>query len=142
MKLRHVFEVRVGYNDPEMAELNRQNFTPTTSTREGPYAVGWSAQSHEWYGDDDPSTRDGRYKSKGNGGEVIAINIPTYQTAQQLADKLDADYESKRFYDKNVYSHMGKDWYILQYHGAWVRPMSELEEDDHISRNVKDFSKQ
>lgn len=145
MKLNQILEVRVSLNDPEMDDVgdrNAQERYGDVSSRGAPYAVGWSAQALEWYGDDDPAEGKGRYKPKGDGGKVVAINVPNYETAQRLADKLDADYQADHFYDKNVYGHMGKDYYILQYHGAWVRPMSELDETDHISHDVKDYGKQ
>jgi hypothetical protein len=144
MKLKDLLEVRIHPNDPAMADLWQRGVGASTPQREGPYAVGWSAQSFEWYGDEGPESGEGRYKPKGDGGEIVAINIPTYDTAQQVANKLDKDYEAKQFYDKSVYGKHGKDWYINDYHGSWIKPMSRLDdyERETLSSRVKDFSKQ
>lgn len=148
MKLKHVLEVKVRPGDPAMdnvdfhTDKNWRERYGDLPKREGPYAVGWSAQSLEWYGDEEPAKKRGRYKPKGDGGEITAINVPSYSTAKQLADKLDRDFDNGQFYDKGVYAKYGKDWYVLQYDSAYVKPMSEVEEWDSISRNVKDFSKQ
>jgi len=93
-----------------------------------PYVVGWSAQSWEWYGDDDPGHGRGRYKPKGDGGKVMAINVPTYEEAQRMANELDNAYNNKTFPDEFVYAN-SSDGYYLDYHGAWVESMSEYDED-------------
>lgn len=110
---------------------------------QGPYAVGWSAQSHEWYGNEGPETKQGRYKPKGDGGEIVAINVPDLQTAKLIANRLDQSYDSDQFYDKSVYARHGKDWYINQYHGAWIKPMRDVEEYQlkYLPRDVKDYQK-
>ena len=51
---------------------------------EGPYAIVWHGQYLEWYGDGSPRIGAGRYKSKGDAGNVLAKNILTYDMAQKL----------------------------------------------------------
>ena len=38
---------------------------------DAPYAVICHGQSYEWYGNDDPSTGEGRYKPKGDCGTAL-----------------------------------------------------------------------
>lgn len=109
-----------------------------TSMGDAPYYVMWSGQSHEWYGDEGPETDKGRYKPKGDGGEIVAINIPTYTQAQKIANKLDADYKSGRFYDKNVYGKWGKDWYIVDYESSMIISMKDMSSyDKHMMKYHK-----
>jgi hypothetical protein len=61
------------------------------------YVVAWTAQYWEWYGNSDPQEGDGRYKAKGDGGEVIAINVPDKNTATALLDDLNKRLESEDF---------------------------------------------
>ena len=98
--------------------------------RDAPYFVRWYAQSYEWYGDGEPEKGEGRYKPKGDGGRIVAINVPTYAQAQKIADKLDSAYENGDFEDQNVYGKHGKNYYILQYQGADISSMSKMDEYD------------
>lgn len=140
-------EARVGLNDPAMDDMfdDQGEPTPAALGREGPYAVGWSAQSHEWYGDEAPASGRGRYKPKFDGGEIVAINVPDRATADKIGRELEASYEDGSFYDKSVYAKWGKDWYVNQWHGVWIRPMNKVEdyEIEHAQRNprVKNFAK-
>lgn len=113
-----------------------------------PYFVGWSGQAHEWYGNGSPESGDGRYKPKGNSGEIVAINIPTHEMALEIADKLDNDYKNNSFYDKFVYAEPGEDYSITDYAGAYVMSMSKMDQHDerdlsHLiaSGKVRDYSK-
>lgn len=128
----HLTEAAVRRNDPAMDDYYDTDppAKPQQPMAEGPYAVGWSAQSHEWYGDGPPASGDGRYKPKGDGGRWVAINVPSYQVAKQLADHLDAAYEAKQFPNESVYAKHGRDWYVLEYYGAHVIPMSKMSEYD------------
>ena len=98
--------------------------------RDAPYFVRWYAQSYEWYGDGSPQQGQGRYKPKGDGGRIVAVNVPTYAQAQAIADKLDDDYEAGHFEDMNVYGKHGKSGYILQYQGSDISPMSKMGDYD------------
>jgi hypothetical protein len=108
------------------------------------YVVGWTSQSYEWYGDDDPLSNQGRYKPKGDGGEIVAVNLPTLEKAHEIARELDAAYEEGRFYDLSVYATPGRDWYVNKYHGAFVMRASELYdyelEDASYNPRVKNFA--
>lgn len=130
MRLQEIMEVAVHRDDPEMDDYNADSSAKAQENRDAPYYVEWNAQSWEWYGDDEPSSGKGRYKPKGDGGRIVAINVPTYEQAQQIADKIDSDYKSGDFEDQNVYSNKGTGWYILDYHGANIRSMSKLDEFD------------
>lgn len=109
----------------ESDELDQQN-----AIGDAPYFVGWSGQSHEWYGDDD--MKNGRYKPKGDGGRIVYTNVPTYEEAQKLADELDSKYHDGKFEDQFVYGKDG-DGYMVDYHGAYVRSMSEMDDWDRES---------
>jgi hypothetical protein len=139
-------ELKLPLNSPEMDDLKGDDAVhDDIATAAGPYGVGWSSQSHEWYGDENgPESHDGRYKQKGDGGELVVINVPEYAMAKVIADELDTSYESNEFYDKSVYAQIGKDWYVNDYHGSWIKPMKQLEADgelEYLPRNVRDFSK-
>lgn len=111
----------------------------------GPYAVGWTGNYFEWYGEGDPDQGGrGRYKGKGDGGAIVAINIPEYQTAKEMADELDRKYEKGEFEDKFVYNKPGEDYGYTRYQGAWVVSMNELEDSDIdlYGDNAVDYSKQ
>ena len=130
MRLKEIMEVAVRRDDPEMDDYNDDYAAASQDMKDAPYYVAWHAQSYEWYGDGAPSDGQGRYKPKGDGGRVVAINIPTYDKARQIADKLEASYESGEFEDKNVYGKHGDDGYILEYHGTGIRSMSKMDSYD------------
>jgi hypothetical protein len=85
----------------------------------------------------------GRYKPKGDGGRIVAINVPDYATAKKIADDLDAAYKAGTFPDESVYGVWGKSHYIVDYHGAFVQPMSEMDDYDKemlkFYHDVKDY---
>ena len=114
-----------------LKELNTDHDEPRASLGDAPYAVGWSGQSHEWYGDlENPGEEGkGRYKPKGDGGRIVAINVPDYATAQKIEKKLDDSYNAGKFIDGNsVHGGMG-DGYYVDYHSAWIRPMHEMDDE-------------
>jgi hypothetical protein len=126
-------------NDPLWRELKTKGVVkPNASknvpdTPEGPYYVGWKAQSHEWYpagGDNGPETGKGRYKAKGNGGTILARDIQSYAHAKRIADTLDKRHKEGKFYDKSVYGKWGKDWYVNDYHSAYVGSHAQAKEND------------
>jgi len=130
MRFKEIMEVAVRRDDPEMDDYNDDRAAVDQDMKAAPYYVAWSAQSWEWYGDDDPSSGSGRYKPKGDGGRIVAINVPTFSKAQQIADKLDSEYDSGEFEDKNVYGKQGEDGYVLDYHGSNIRSMSRMDDFD------------
>ena len=133
MKLREITkykltEVALRRDDEDWGDYSDERTEPDQEMADAPYYVEWDAQSWEWYGDDDPATGSGRYKPKGGGGRVVAINVPNYQAAQKIANKLDDDYNTGDFEDKNVYNKQGEDYYVLDYHGSNIRSMSKMDE--------------
>ena len=130
-----VNEVALRRDDEDWDDYSDERTEPDQEMKDAPYYVEWNAQSWEWYGDDDPSTGRGRYKPKGDGGRVVAINVPTFAQAQQIADKLDSDYEDGSFEDKNVYGTQGDDGYVLDYHGSNIRSMAKM--DEYTERELK-----
>jgi hypothetical protein len=116
-----------GEADQEMDPAETPNEREFSNNAQAPYYVGWSGQSHEWYGDGPPSQGEGRYKQKGDGGKVVAINVPDYATAKSIADKLDSEYHAKNFSDDSVYNQWGEDYYLVDYHGAYVQSMSKMD---------------
>jgi len=126
-------EIAVRRDDPDMldydAERGVSQGTDAKEMKDAPYYVSWAAQSWEWYGDGDPADGNGRFKAKGDGGRVVAINVPTHEKAIAIAQKLDADYKSGDFEDKNVYA-KSDDYYRLEYHGSDVSSMSKMDDYD------------
>jgi hypothetical protein len=148
---KKIYEARLRHDDPEMQEYHQERHD-NRRAREvekeqhaaAPYAVGWSAQSLEWYGSDDPSTGQGRYKSKGDGGRVVAINVPSYQEAESIEKSID-NKEREGTLDPHLGSKHGDDHYILHYHGPWIKSMNELDDYDKIHLkydNPEDYSQQ
>ena len=114
-----------------LKELNTDHDEPRASLGDAPYAVGWSGQSHEWYGElESPGeVGKGRYKPKGDGGRIVAINVPDYATAQKIEKKLDDSYNAGKFIDGNsVHGGIG-DGYYVDYQSAWIRPMHEMDDE-------------
>ena len=130
MRFKEIMEVAVRRNDPEMDEYGADREEKARDMKDAPYYVAWYAQSWEWYGDGAPEDGQGRYKPKGNGGRITAININSYDKAVEIANKLDAEYESGEFEDKNVYGKQGVDGYVLDYQDADVRSMSKMDDYD------------
>lgn len=125
-------------NDPVWRELKSKGTVRKgasnnlADTPEGPYYVGWRGQGHEWYsstGNDGPETGKGRYKSKID-GSILARDIKSYAQAKKIADNLDKSHTQGKFYDKTVYGKWGKDWYVSDYHGAYVGSHAQAKEED------------
>jgi len=123
-------EIAVRRDDPEMVDYNSEQGEKEQAMKDSPYYVAWHAQSWEWYGDGDPADGKGRYKGKGDGGRVVAINVESYEQAAEIARKLDAAYDDGSFEDKNVYGKRDDSGYVLDYHGADVRSMSKMDDFD------------
>lgn len=150
MKLAEAYvnEVALRRDDDEMLDYEDDGKPETSVAGDAPYYVAWYAQSWEWYGDGDPADGKGRYKPKGDGGRIVAINVPTYDQAVKIADKLEQDYNEGNFEDKNVYGKQGDSGYVLDYHGTGIRSMSKMDEFDkeqlerytHPNHMPKDFS--
>ena len=112
----------------------------------GPYAVVWHGQAHEWYGDDVPSSGVGRYKPKGDAGNILAINIPDYAEAEKVLSRVEhlAQDQGK----------WGEDDGVVHSDGAEIISMKELGEhfwgykegsyysqpEDHHHQNMIDYS--
>ena len=135
MRFKEIMEVAVRRDDPEMMDYGVDKAQDDKQMKDAPYYVAWFAQSWEWYGDSDPEDGNGRYKPKGNGGRIVAININSYDKAVEIANKLDASYENGDFEDKNVYGKQGIDGYVLDYQDADVRSMSKM--DDYDRETIK-----
>lgn len=76
--------------DAEMSDMNAtDDITNPNQGAEGPYAIVWHGQSHEWYGDDTPESGVGRYKPKGDAGNILAINVPSYEEAQKVLSRVE-----------------------------------------------------
>jgi len=130
MRFKEIMEVAVRRDDPEMVDYDSERGEKEQDMRDSPYYVSWHAQSWEWYGDDDPSSGKGRYKPKGDGGRIVAININSYEKAQEIANKLDAAYEAGEFEDKNVYGRRGDSGYTLDYQGSNIGSMAKMDDFD------------
>ena len=139
-------EVKVHRDDPAMDDVYDTDRRKQRDMKDAPYFVRWSGQSLEWYGDDrGPEKGEGRYKPKGDGGKIVAINVPTHEEARKIAAELDNAYQENRFPDKSVYADYGKDWYVVDYQGAYVDSMSNLPkwelQDVQLYDKPKDYSK-
>lgn len=130
MRFKEIMEVAVHRDDPAMNDYDDDYIKQSQDMKDAPYYVAWYAQSYEWYGDGDPADGNGRYKPKGDGGRIVAINIPTYDKALEISRKLEASYESGEFEDKNVYGKHGEDGYVLEYHGTGIRSMAKMDDFD------------
>lgn len=115
---------------------------------DAPYAVYWTGQSYEWYGDDD--MKQGRYKPKGDGGEIVAINVPTHKQAEHIKKNLDMEYRRGTFYNKNVYNTKGEDMYVIDDFSSEIIPMRDMDPLDmeqmkyqmkYRPNSIKDYSK-
>lgn len=141
-------EDKIRRQDPEMDDYydNDDSNADVVNNKygKGPYVVGWSAQSHEWYGDEDPSTGNGRYKPKGNGGRVVAINIDSISDAEQIRDELEKQLENENM------GEYGKDWYVYSDVHVYIMPVDKYKKvyaygfDDYfkdLTAKAKDYSK-
>lgn len=140
-----LYEVAVRKTDPEMDEYYNEKEDEQRRSGDAPYIVGWSGQSLEWYGDEGPESGRGRYKPKGDGGRIVAINIPTYEMAEKIAKDLEAKLANEEM------GEYGKDWYLIQQHDVWLKSMAKMdsyEKNDlkyymqYEPKTIKDYSKQ
>ena len=141
----------------KIAEANRNQDTnwrdeadrEMAPDRNSPYYVFWTGQSYEWYGDDAPESGEGRYKPKGDSGEIVAINIKDRDAANTIAKKLDDQFNNGSFPNKAVYGRWDKDYNIVNYEGAHVKSMrkmggyeKEMMQYDLRQGTVKDYANQ
>jgi hypothetical protein len=129
------------YNAVFHDEFNEDMEEENMSEKEGSYVVGWNGQYMEWYGNGEPGSGDGRFKAKGDGGAMVAINVPTFEMAQRIADTVKAsavsggiDLGSK---EQGAYT---------DFQGVYITPMNELIGTDELEMALKydkpkDFSK-
>lgn len=86
-----------------------------------PYAVVWHGQYMEWYGDDSPESGKGRYKMKGDAGEIVAKNIPTRDEAENA---LSQALVSEKIGDRGI---IGIDIGVVSdSFGPFIIPMRDL----------------
>lgn len=137
-------EVKLQRDDPDFDDYYDDRMRDEQNTADAPYAVGWSGQSWEWYGDlENPGKGSGRYKMKGDGGQFVAINVPDFETAQQIENKLEDDYKQHKFYDESVYSKYGEDGYGVDWHGAFIIPMKDVRDSWRFKYDKpKDYSQE
>lgn len=105
--------------------FNLKRYSQENKLSKDLFAVFWTGQLREWYGDD--NFKVGRYKNKGQGGQVLAINIPTFD----MAKKVKVEMERKLFEPRNlVYTYIkgkeGRDMFLVDYDGISVTPMVGL----------------
>lgn len=145
MKLHDVLEARVHRDDPAMDDVYDTERRKERDMKDAPYYVRWYGQALEWYGEGDPEEGNGRYKGKGDGGRIVAINVPTYDEAQKIATQLDHAYQEHKFEDKSVYADYGKDYYVVQYQGSDIGSMRSLPkwevQDLKLYDKPKDYGK-
>jgi hypothetical protein len=145
--IEYLTEVAVHRDDPEMAEYYGNEDEAHEELEKAPYAVGWEGQYMEWYSNDGgsgPETGEGRWKMKGDGGEIVATNVPTYELAQKIEDQLNDSYNRGDFYDPFVQNYELREdehsWALTEFHGTFIVPMSQVTKLDKISKQVKDYS--
>ena len=74
--------------DAEIASYGDDSDDDNEEMSDAPYAIVWHGQYAEWYGDGDPKSGKGRYKMKGDAGNVLAKNIPTHAQAEKLLPRV------------------------------------------------------
>lgn len=74
--------------DAEIASYGDDSDDDNEEMSDAPYAIVWHGQYAEWYGDGDPESGKGRYKMKGDAGNVLAKNIPTHAQAEKLLPRV------------------------------------------------------
>ena len=129
------------YNSVFHNELDEDMEEETMSEEEGPYVVGWNGQYMEWYGNGEPGSGDGRFKAKGDGGAMVAVNVPNFEMAQRIADTVKSAAESGGLdlgsKEQGAYT---------DFQGVYITPMNELIGTDELEMALKydkpkDFSK-
>lgn len=111
------------------------------SVKYSPYAVIYTGQALEWYGNEEMT--EGRYKNKGQGGKILAINIPTMEMAIRVTLEMrNRMLEPINLVGTGIGGKRGKDWYITDYDGVFPCSMNELskyfsiESDSEIKDNA------
>ena len=129
------------YNSVFHNELDEDMEEETMSEEEGPYVVGWNGQYMEWYGNGEPGSGDGRFKAKGDGGAMVAVNVPTFEMAQRIADTVKAAADSG-----GIDLGSKEQGAYTDFQGVYITPMNELIGTDELEMALKydkpkDFSK-
>lgn len=108
---------------------------------DAPYAVGYSAQGHEWRGSGPYSEEgsQGRWKMYDD-GRFTAINIPDYSTAEKLEAELEKSYEDGTIKDRALFNKPDDDYYS-EWYGTWIQPMKKVEEWEYRYDQPKDYGK-
>jgi hypothetical protein len=123
--IAHKEETNEAHNDFDMdAEIaSYDGDDDAEPMSDAPYAILWHGQYAEWYGDGDPDTGEGRYKMKGDAGEVLAKNIPTYAQAEKLLPRV------SKMGHVGERGEWGKDHsVVMQASDPMIVPMKELGE--------------
>lgn len=144
MKILNILTERgIRKTDPEMDDYYDDQEQAEANVAGAPYAVGWSGQYWEWYGDGDPDQGNGRYKPKGDGGDIVAINVPSYEMAQKIANDLEEKLASEDTGER------GKSWGYVDRADVYIKSMNDMDEydRDHLASTmryekdkVKDYS--
>lgn len=120
------------YNAVFHNELDEDMDVTNDETSEGPYVVGWNGQYMEWYGNGEPGSGDGRFKAKGDGGAMVAYNVPTFEMAQRIAETVKSaaasgglDLGSK------------EDGAYTDFQGVYITPMKELLGTEELETALK-----
>lgn len=101
-----------------------------------PYAVIYTGQQLEWYGNDEMT--EGRYKDKGQGGRILAINIPTKEMAARVKEEMERKlFEPKNLLGTGINGRKGRDWFIVDYEGIFICSMSELGDFFDIDSDIE-----
>lgn len=157
-RLKHLSglcEATVRTVDPEMDEYYADKDEEDAAMADGyenpnEYVVGWSAQLHEWYGDDEPGVGNGRYKQKGDGGRVVAINVPDHGQAAQIEDELTRKLNAEDHGEYGDYQYLtGIETFVVstpEFNSRfWYGKGKDREFDqgyyDFETRGAKDFKK-
>jgi hypothetical protein len=92
-----------------------------------PYAVIYTGQALEWYGNEEMT--EGRYKNKGQGGKILAINIPTGEMANRVAEEMRVKlFEPRNLVGTGINGKKGRDWFITDFDRVFFCHMNELNE--------------
>ena len=82
------------------------------SDKYAPYAVVYGGQASEWYGNDEMT--EGRYKNKGQGGKILAINIPSMEMALNVTTEMEKKlYEPRNLQGTGIHGRKGRDRFIV-----------------------------
>jgi len=105
--------------------FNLQQYRLSQARDYSPYAVIYTGQALEWYGNEEMT--EGRYKNKGQGGKILAINIPTGEMANRVAEEMRVKlFEPKNLVGTGINGRKGKDRYITDFDRVFFCHMNEL----------------